>query len=88
MALDDDHHVFLNGHETREFAVAASLTPGTPSADAARQAGQVGASARGRYSTTAAHVVAAALDRGWPVLTADPGPLEDISPCVLIERLP
>lgn len=82
-ALDPDQRIFLDGFEAREVGVAAPLT-----VEAAHSAGELGAQARGAYSTTAAHVVSLALQRGWPVLTADPQPLESISPHVLIERLP
>ena len=57
--------------------------------EAARAAGTAGHDdVGGCYGTTAAHVVHAALTRGWPILTRDPGPLEAIAPEVLIERLP
>jgi hypothetical protein len=58
-------------------------------AETAQTAGVAGQDARGgQYATTPAHVVHAALSRQWPVLTADPEPLEAINPEVLIERLP
>lgn len=58
-------------------------------ADTARAAGVAGQAARGgRYATTPAHVVHTALSRSWPVLTAEPDPLEAINPLVYIEQLP
>lgn len=44
--------------------------------------------AAGAWDAGAAHAVLSAHDRGWPVLTADPGPLRAIDAAVMIEALP
>jgi hypothetical protein len=46
------------------------------------------AHAGGRWDAGAAHTVMSAVDRGWPVLTADPAPLRAIDVAVEIEALP
>jgi len=80
---DKAGRVFLDGFLDHGVAVVQPLTATT-----ARAAGLAGAAARGLYTTTAAQVVTCALERGWPVMTTDPRPLEAIDPHVLIERLP
>ncbi|HEY6424150.1 MAG TPA: hypothetical protein VIY28_13060 [Pseudonocardiaceae bacterium] len=42
----------------------------------------------GRFDVAAAHAVDVAITRGFPILTAEPGPLRAIDPDVEIEELP
>jgi hypothetical protein len=47
-----------------------------------------GASAVGAFDAAAAHAVELAVQRDYPILTADPGPLRAIDAAVSIEELP
>ncbi len=51
--------------------------------------GLMRASARqARASTSSAHAAYLAADRGWPVVSARPGPIRAMNPNVEIEPLP
>jgi hypothetical protein len=59
-------------------------------ADAAQASGVLArvAHASNSWNAAAAHTVYVALDRSWPVLTADPVPLRAVDPAVQVDLLP
>ncbi len=54
----------------------------------AHEVGLLLATAGGRGELAAAHVLWCARQRGWPILTADPGPLRQLDATVDLEELP
>jgi predicted nucleic acid-binding protein len=83
---DDGARVLLELFSTAKYVVFDVLD-----VDSGRQAGLLAAGAHQKglgWDVRQAHVVAAALRTGWPVVTTDPDPLLYIEAAVPIEQLP